>query len=157
MTEDPRETPRDSEEEPGEDKPFDVEAEFAKIVEAYGDQPAEATPPPTPEGLAERFQSRGWSEVSGDPLNTEATWHDEGHFVPPDPPPLAIPEPSRLLAWAGVLGTPLVMLVLVLFSVTPADWVSFLMVVVFVGGFVYLVATMRRDDDHWPGDDGAVL
>jgi hypothetical protein len=157
MTEEPRDTPRDSDEDPTDGEPFDLDAEFAKIVEAYGDEPAEVTPPPTPEGLTERFAARGWSEPSADPLNTEATWEDEGHFVPPEPPPLGVPEPSRLVAWCGVLGAPLVMLVMVLLSITPAGWVAFLMVVGFVGGFVYLVATMRRDDDHWPGDDGAVL
>ncbi len=157
MTEDPDKIPRDSEDEPGEGPALDVETEFAKIVEAYGDRPAEITPPPTPEGLAERFQARGWSGVSDDPLQTEATWDDEGHFVPPEPPPLDVPEPTRLLAWGGLLGAPVVMLLLVLFSLTPPDWLAFLMVVGFVGGFVYLVATMRRDDDHWPGDDGAVL
>jgi len=140
--------------------PLDVEAEFAKIVEAYGDQPADTSPPPTPEGLAERFKSHGWSEpapASDDPLNTEATYFDEGHFIPPEPPPIDVPEPRRLIAWGGVLGAPLVMLVFVVFRLTAPEWLSFLMVCGFVGGFVYLVATMKRDDDRWPGDDGAVL
>jgi hypothetical protein len=161
MTDEPRETPHDSENEHEADKPFDVDAEFAKIVEAYGDEPAEVTPPPTPEGLAERFKTHGWSDApqppSDDPLNTAATWDDEGHFIPPEPPPLPVPEPHRLVAWIGVLGAPLVMLVLVVFRVTPPGWLSFLLVVGFVGGFVSLVATMKRDEDHWPGDDGAVL
>jgi len=148
--------PRDD--ETGDEPALDVEAEFARIVEAYGDQLPEDGPPapvvpPTPEALTERFRSRGWS----DPLNTEATWEDEGHFVPPEPPPLSVPEPRRLVAWLAVLGAPLVMMGMVLLNVTPEAWLSFLLVVAFIGGFVALVATMRRDDDHRPGDDGAVL
>jgi hypothetical protein len=154
MSEDPRETPRDND-EPSEGARYDVDAEFAKIVEAYGDQPADVTPPETPESLTERFQARGWSEPVK-PGTAEATWEDEGHFVPPEPPPLPVPEPHRLVAWAGVLGAPLVMLVLVVFRITPPGWLSLLLVVGFVGGFVGLVATMRRDDDG-QGDDGAVL
>jgi hypothetical protein len=114
------------------------------------------TPPPTPEGLAERFQARGWGS-GGDPLNTDATWEDEGHFVPPEPPPLPVPEPHRLVAWIGVLGAPLVMFILVIFRISVPDWATFFLVVGFVGGFVALVATMKRDEDHFPGDDGAVL
>jgi hypothetical protein len=38
------------------------------------------------------------------------------------------------------------------------SWVSALLVSGFVGGFVYLVATMPRGRDRgWPGDDGAVV
>jgi hypothetical protein len=38
------------------------------------------------------------------------------------------------------------------------DWLTVGLVLGFVGGFVYLVATMRASgDDGWPGDDGAVL
>ena len=147
-------------EERDEGAPLDVEAEFAKIIEQYGDEPAETTPPPTPEGLSERFQAHGWADApvpSSEPLNTEATYFDEGHFIPPEPPPLVLPEPPRLLAWSGVFGAPLIALLLVVFRVDPPEWMSFLLVVAFVGGFVYLVATMRRDEDRWSGDDGAVL
>jgi hypothetical protein len=49
------------------------------------------------------------------------------------------------------------MLVLVAFGISIPGWLSFLLVTGFLGGFVYLVATMRRDDGAWPGDDGAVL
>ena len=39
---------------------------------------------------------------------------------------------------------------------TYADWVSMLLVAAFVGGFVFLVATMPRDRGE-DGDDGAVV
>ncbi|HSV38424.1 MAG TPA: hypothetical protein VLI04_06655 [Nocardioidaceae bacterium] len=140
--------------------PLDVDAEFAKIVGAYGGEPAEVTPPPTPETLADRFQRLGWTEAppsSSDPLNTEATYFEEGHFIPPEPPPLELPRGPRLAAWSGIFGAPVISLILVLFQVSPPEWMSFLLVVAFVGGFVYLIATMSRDNDRWSGDDGAVL
>lgn len=151
------------EREEGGGSPLDMEAEFAKIVEAYGDQPAATSPPATPEGLTERFKALGWADAPGpapagdDALNTDATYYDEGHFIPPEPPPIAVPEPRRLIAWGGVLGSPLVMLIFVVFQLNAPDWLAFFLVSGFVGGFVYLVATMKRDDDRWPGDDGAVL
>jgi len=164
MTDDPRETPHDHDNGSEDDLPVDVEAEFARIVEAYGDEPADVSPPPTPEGLAERFRSHGWTDAptpesskSEDPLNTGASWDDEGHFVPPEPPPIGVPEPPRLAAWAGVLGAPALLLSLTIFRVDPPSWALFLLAVAFIGGFAYLVATMRSDSDSWPGDDGAVL
>jgi hypothetical protein len=170
MTDDPRETPHDHEndsDDSSDGRPVDVEAEFARIVEAYGEEPADVTPPATPEGLAERFRSHGWADAptpeppptasDGDPLNTTASWDEEGHFVPPEPPPIDVPEPPRLAAWAGVLGAPALLLTLTILRAHPPSWVLFLLAVAFIGGFAYLVATMKRDNDSWPGDDGAVL
>ncbi len=152
--------PRDSDADQEHESPLDVEAEFAKIVDAYGDQPADTSPPATPQGLAERFQSHGWTEVplptADDPLNSPAAWDDEGHFVPPEPPPVHLPEGPRLAAWAGLLGAPVLFLVLFVLGIR-AGWIVFLLFAAFVGGLGYLVATMRRDNDTWPGDDGAVL
>ena len=90
-------------------------------------------------------------------LDTPATCDDEGHFVPPPPPPLPVPEPRRRLAWAGLFGAPLLMVLAVVFGWTYPTWVLGLLVVAFVGGFVYLVATMTRSGGDWPGDDGAVV
>ena len=85
-------------------------------------------------------------------------WDDEGHFVPPPPPPLPVVDPPRRLAWAGLLGTPVVALLLVVLQVTIPGWFAFFLVAAFVGGFGYLVATMRpRPPDDWSGDDGAVV
>ncbi len=65
-------------------------------------------------------------------------------------------EPRRLLAWVGLFGAPaLVLLALVLGVVIPS-WLGLILMVWFVGGFVFLVASMRpgpRDED----DDGAVV
>ncbi|GAB7004245.1 hypothetical protein JCM18899A_17180 [Nocardioides sp. AN3] len=90
-------------------------------------------------------------EPSGDPL-------DEG-FVPPDPEPFHLGT-ARTVAWAGVLGAPVLALIATV-VVTSSDvsvpsWFGWLLVAAFLGGFGYLVVTMPKDrDDPW--DDGARL
>lgn len=79
---------------------------------------------------------------------------DEGTFVPPTPPPMQLPPPPRLLAWCGVIGAPLVFLVFLILSLSLPSWASTLLVAAFIGGFVFLVATMRNDPPD-PYDDGA--
>ncbi|QLQ10402.1 MAG: hypothetical protein HZY75_08375 [Nocardioidaceae bacterium] len=36
-------------------------------------------------------------------------------------------------------------------------WLTLLMILAFLVGISYLVSTMRRDDDPYSGDDGAVI
>ncbi len=91
-------------------------------------------------------------------LNSAASWDDEGHFVPPPPPPLPVLEPRRKWAWIGLFGAPALMLLGIVLGWNYPSWISALLVGGFVGGFVYLVATMSRTGrGHWPGDDGAVV
>jgi hypothetical protein len=80
----------------------------------------------------------------------------EEHYVPPPPPPLPRPEPPRLLAWLGLFGVPTFVLVALLTHLNLPNWLGLILMVWFVGGFVYLVASMRpgAGDDY---DDGAVL
>jgi hypothetical protein len=83
---------------------------------------------------------------------------DEDRFVPPPPPPLPRLEPRQQVAWLGVVGGPLLLLVSVLFSVRLPGWLSVLAVGGFVGGFVALVLMMGDDDDQDSGwDNGAVV
>lgn len=147
----------------------DEEALWRSIVENYGDrvdleppQPDQATdepeaaeadepvPPPMPAQTRreEPAEAHDWLDAYDDP---------DDHFVPPEPERVATPEPPRLLAWAGVFGVPVVVLLLVVFRVTLPAWASLLCLAWFVGGFGYLVATMRREppDDDW--DNGARL
>lgn len=151
------------------DRNLDVDARFAEIVAGWEPSPpepdedaardADAEPPlqpPSPEPPpAERL--RGLFQPSwNDPLDDEATWEDEGHFVPPPPPPLPAVEPHRRLAWAGLLGSSLVTLLLVGAGIRVQGWMAFLLALTFIGGFGYLVATMRSGPpEDWPGDDGA--
>jgi hypothetical protein len=137
------------------ERPAEVEAPQAPEAEAAPDEPPGATPPGRDdEALRELFRP-AWQE---EPLHTSASWDDEGHFVPPPPPPLPAVEPRRKLAWGALLAGPLVALLSFVLSVRVADWAVAGLVLGFVGGFVYLVATMRASrDEGWPGDDGAVL
>lgn len=80
---------------------------------------------------------------------------DEG-FVPPEPPPLPRGDVVTRLAWAGVVGGPLVMLIAALAWKTLPGVLLMAAVIGFVAGFVVLVARLpgdREDDD----DDGAVV
>jgi hypothetical protein len=80
----------------------------------------------------------------------------EDHFVPPPPPPIPRTAPARMIAWVGLFGVPLAVLLAVVTSLPVPQWLGLILMVWFVGGFVFLVASMRpgpRDDT----DDGAVL
>jgi len=80
----------------------------------------------------------------------------EDHYVPPVPPPLPKPPPLRLLAWVGLFGVPVFVLVALMAHLALPSWVGLLLMVWFVGGFVFLVASMRpgTGEDY---DDGARL
>ncbi len=115
-------------------------AERAGAADGPGTARSDAEPPTTPE------QDPG------------ASWHDEGHFVPPAPPPLPTLDLRRRLAWWGLLGTPVAAVLLVVLNVALPRWGAVLLAAAFVGGFGYLVTTMRSGPpDDWSGDDGAVV
>jgi hypothetical protein len=138
--------------EPDEEAPRDdVSAEDAawrSIVDNYGDRPlledAEVAPPTPP-------------PVHREEPEAEPPAGPEDHFRPPPPPALPLPSPPRLLAWLGLFGVPTLVLVLLVAGVDLPTWMGLVLMVWFVGGFVYLVASMRpgSGDDH--DDDGAVL
>lgn len=138
----------------------ELDRRFEEIVAGVEfDEPGpESTPEPEPapdmSHLAERFGRSPW----GDPMETEATWSDEGHFVPPDPGRGPALEPVRRAAWWTLLGSPALMVVLAFTGFNVPPWGFGALGLAFVGSFVYLVATMKRgEDDPWGGDDGAVL
>jgi hypothetical protein len=78
-------------------------------------------------------------------------------FVPPTPPPLPRLETHQKLAWAGLIGGPLLLLAAALFSLPLPGWVIVFAVLAFIGGFVTLIATMDSDGDDWDPDNGAVV
>ncbi|AXK32610.1 hypothetical protein DVA86_08090 [Streptomyces armeniacus] len=85
---------------------------------------------------------------------------DEGHFVPPEPPPLPETDPTTRFAWFAVLGGPLLLLAAVLFRLDMTWWIITLGVGGFLGGFGTLVARMRDDSDDDDFEDpgrGAVV
>ncbi len=149
------------------DKPDDLDETFARIVADYDAPPASdvAAPWPAQEDVTEGGRvpdplpasPRPLEQSSTDPLNTEATWEDEGHFVPPALPPLPRPTPLTLLAWAGVLGAPTAFLLAALGGWVLPRLLTGLLVVGFVAGVVVLIATVSRDDAGYDPDDGAVI
>ncbi|MCX5390207.1 hypothetical protein [Streptomyces sp. NBC_00094] len=76
---------------------------------------------------------------------------DEGHFVPPEPPPLPEADATTKFAWLGVVGGPVLMLLAVLLQWDMTWWLTTLCVGGFLGGFATLVTRMKHDDDD---DDG---
>jgi hypothetical protein len=81
---------------------------------------------------------------------------DEERFVPPEPPPITSTDLASRLAWLGVLGGPLVLLLAALTWSRLPTLVVILTLVAFVGGFITLVVRLPRDRDDGP-DDGAVV
>jgi hypothetical protein len=81
---------------------------------------------------------------------------DDGHFVPPAPPPLPETDPITRLAWGALLGGPLLIVIATLFGLHLEPWMVLGALAAFLGGFTTLVARMRdRKSDGW--DDGAVV
>lgn len=90
------------------------------------------------------------------PIEPQRPPDPEEHFVPPPPPPLPSTDLITRLAWAGVLGTPVVFLVLVVLGQSVPGSVAALGAGAFIGGFVILVSRLRGHDPYDP-DDGAVV
>ncbi|MFB7596275.1 hypothetical protein [Streptomyces sp. NPDC056160] len=83
---------------------------------------------------------------------------DEGHFVPPEPPPLPDADATAKFAWLGVIGGPVLLLLAVLLGWDMTWWLTTLGIGGFVGGVATLVARMNPgdEDDDDPGR-GAVV
>jgi hypothetical protein len=127
------------------------EAAWRSIIDNYGERPQLPEDEPAPEVPG---SPRGAFPEEEPELRPRA--EAEEHFVPPPPPPLPRPEPPRLLAWLGLFGVPTFVLVALVTQLDLPTWLGLILMVWFVGGFVYLVASMRpgAGDDF---DDGAVL
>ncbi|MFI1965505.1 hypothetical protein ACH429_15560 [Streptomyces pathocidini] len=79
---------------------------------------------------------------------------DEGHFVPPEPPPLPQGDTTAKFAWLAVLGGPLLLLLTVLLRWDMTWWITTLGIGGFLGGFATLIARMKDDDDEDHNDPG---
>lgn len=130
------------------------------IVDNYGDrpeldEPEPAGPDPEPVGTFV-------AEPAVEPAVEPRTWEDpdsdweSDRFVPPPPPPVPRATPDRQAAWAGVFGSPAVLLVCLVLGIDLPELLAYGLVAAFVGGFLYLVVTMTREPRD-PDDDGAVL
>ena len=125
------------------------------IVDNYGERPKieELTVevPPSPRDLTTVDEP---APDGSDTVDDVAAADTEEHFVPPPPPPLPKPPPARLLAWLGLFGVPTFVLVALVVGISLPSWLGLLLMGWFVGGFVFLVASMKPG----PGggsDDGA--
>lgn len=83
---------------------------------------------------------------------------DEGHYVPPVPPPLPEVEPITRMAWIGLLGGPAFLLVAAVLGWELTAPIALVAVGAFVAGFGTLVVRMKdRPPTDLGGDDGAVI
>ncbi|HWI43302.1 MAG TPA: hypothetical protein VNS81_06755 [Nocardioides sp.] len=133
------------------DEPAD-DAAWRAIVDNYGDPVLGDEPDPEPQPRWEIRPAPLERDDEGDEPLDDA---DEG-FVPPTPPPLPRPTPDRMIAWTGLFAAPFLVLVFVIAGVHPPRLVGWALVLWFLGGFGYLVATMRAEPRE-PWDDGAAL
>ncbi|MGW3013680.1 hypothetical protein ACWC9R_33350 [Streptomyces sp. NPDC001219] len=99
---------------------------------------------------------RDWDAAEASDDDFDAT--DEGHFTPPEPPPLPQTDVTARFAWLAVIGGPLLLVAMVLLQQPVTWWITVLGVGGFLGGFGTLVARMKDDDedDDLPGS-GAVV
>ncbi|MGN7140661.1 hypothetical protein [Streptomyces pseudogriseolus] len=85
-----------------------------------------------------------------EPAEEDLDESDEGHFVPPEPPPLPEADVTSKFAWLGVLGAPVLLLLAILLGWEMTWWLTTACIGGFLGGAVTLVMRMRTDDE----DDG---
>ncbi|MFF1375477.1 hypothetical protein [Streptomyces sp. NPDC058308] len=83
-----------------------------------------------------------------EPAESDFDGDDEGHFVPPEPPPLPDADVTAKFAWLAVLGGPLLILLAVLFGWQMTWWLTTLGIGGFLGGFATLVVRMNSGDDE---------
>ncbi|GGS70774.1 hypothetical protein [Streptomyces violaceus] len=154
-------------ESPTNDDRVDTAGEAAKPAEPEGpeakgpgDKPAAPAAPATPLGGSVSFAPGvGPRDYSApEPAEDDFDEDDEGHFVPPEPPPLPEADVTAKFAWLGVLGGPVLLLLAVVLGWDMTWWLATAGIGGFLGGFATLVMRMRTDDedDEDPGR-GAVV
>jgi hypothetical protein len=125
----------------------DDDAAWRQIVDNYGERPevpdAPAVEAPPADDLSEA------PPEAPEPFQLEL--YDE-EFVPPPLPPPPVIRPERRLAWVGLVGSPVLLVVLTLVDYSFPAVLTGGLVVAFLASFGYLVATM---EPHDPDDDGA--
>ena len=133
----------------GEDADSD-DSVWQSIIDNYGDPVLDA-------GDIEDVASAAASTQQVEPIafvQLPDEDQDEERFVPPPPPPVPVPRPDRMLAWIGLLGSPIVVLVSVIFHIGMPSLLGMGLIAAFLGGFGYLILTMDNEPPD-PWDDGA--
>jgi hypothetical protein len=144
------ETGPDPARDPGPDPARDPGPDPAKDPGSDLEPPAARLPPSLPDPAVPTLPP------DDRPSSHRTTVDPEDHFVPPPPPPLPTPPPARLLAWVGLFGVPMFVMVALVAGLTLPAWVGLVLMAWFVGGFLFLVASMRKGPGTDP-DDGARL
>ncbi|MEV4555899.1 hypothetical protein AB0K51_02745 [Kitasatospora sp. NPDC049285] len=151
---------------------------FAALVAQF-DEPVDLTDPAWPEAENVRTQPERPERRADPGLNSLAGFaprpiprpedgprsysvaedEDEGHFVPPEPPPLPPADTTAKFAWLAVLGGPALLLFDALVWREVSGWPAWVGVLAFLGGFGTLVARMKDRDEDEPDDPqgGAVV
>ncbi|MEU1279064.1 hypothetical protein [Streptomyces sp. NPDC005805] len=115
------------------------------------EEPAGKSPEASPLGSSVTFAPgvAGPRDYSvAEPAEEDLDESDEGHFVPPEPPPLPEADVTAKFAWLAVIGGPVLMLIAVLLQWDMTWWLTTLCVGGFLGGFATLVARMSSGDDE---------
>ncbi len=137
----------------------DEDEVWQSIIDNYGTRPelpAEPTHGSVPMA-AERPAPDGEPLTASLPGESDsAFWTPAGddRFVPEVPPPFPRPDRPRLIAWIGVLGAPLALLVVAIFRVPLPTILIYALIGWAIAGFGFLVAVMPRGPQD-PYDDGA--
>ncbi|MFD0528020.1 hypothetical protein ACFQ1I_14215 [Kitasatospora arboriphila] len=127
------------------------ESPAADSFDEFAPRPRPRPRPTTPEQVAGPVSGPRDYDLQEDP--------DEGHFVPPEPPPLPKADTTAKFAWLAVLGGPALLLIDTVVWHEVVGWPAWVGVTAFLGGFVTLVARMKDKDDDEPDDPmgGAVV
>lgn len=127
----------------------------AESGEKPADDPGEEKKPAKPLGSSVAFAPGVGPRDYATPEPAEGDFDedDEGHFVPPEPPPLPAADTTAKFAWLGVLGGPVLILLAVLLGWEMTWWLTTVALGGFLGGFATLVMRMGTDEDD-DGDPG---
>ena len=138
---------------PGDDEARDRAAQedaWREIVDHYGER-AQIDEDPT---VQQPAPPRPALETPAPEPFVFEPYADRFHPLPIEPAPPTTPE--RRAAWAAVLLSPVVLMVCAVIHWRLPGVLTGALVLAFLGGFGYLVATMPRERDD-PYDDGARL
>lgn len=140
------------------------DAKWQAIIANYGERPklppeeTETAAPPR-RSLREIFEGFDPLSINQAPTDSGSDpWVDDGRFIPPPPPPVPRPRGWRAVAWAGVLGVPVALVVIALFQIPLPTWFPVAAIIWFIASFAYLISQRKGPQDpslDW--DDGAVL
>jgi hypothetical protein len=146
----------------------EVEQLFADLITRFGEpsaaihEPGPAPPPPPPPPLPPAVSDSDQGAVQPTSASTlswrawEPAEPKEEIYQPEGEPIVLSRDPVVALGWVGVIGGPIVLLLIALVWPTAPSWLAALAVLAFIVGFAALVT--RMPDHHSDSDDdGAVL